>query len=199
MANVEPETISRRAPICSPFISQTGSTCKCWLGRSEWKLSAGLSVNMLVCLSCFSLCGPFDRHMICPGCILLLTQHNNDSTAWTVDGVLTALQWVENRKAAPHKVNQTIDMPNTDHRKWRASKWTHPIFLWGEMGFEECWVIEVHHCGESGSVKHDNLYSKAFAMHFSWGLLAALTTCHRTATSEIIVLSELSRFSNIKC
>lgn len=37
----------------------------------------------------------------------------------------------------------------------------------GEMGFEEWWVIEVHHCGESGSVKYENLSSKAFAMHFN--------------------------------
>lgn len=98
--------------------------------------------------------------------------------------------WVENREAAHHR----------EWIFWEVRNWHFQFSFMGATGSEEWWVIRVHRCGESGSVQHENLSSKAFAMHFHEVLLALVTvTCHQTATSEIIVLSKVSRYYNITC
>lgn len=42
------------------------------------------------------------------------------------------------RGSAAQRVNQTVDMPNTEHNNWGVSNWTHPIFLQGGNGF---WTV----------------------------------------------------------
>lgn len=38
---------------------------------------------------------------------------------------------------AAQRVNQSVDMPNTEHNNWGVSNWTHPFSFKEEMGFEE--------------------------------------------------------------
>lgn len=49
------------------------------------------------------------------------------------DGIVTLGGGQEGNAA--QRVNQSVDMPNTEHNNWGVSNWTHPIFLQGGNGF----------------------------------------------------------------